>query len=153
MRLTLGLIVAAGLWCGEFVQAQDAKKDQEQLQGTWMMVSREFQGKKATKEELEKLNTKIVVKGDSITVWSKDAGTDEVLSELTFKLDPATKPRSLDFTITNGPTKGQTAVAIYELEGDSLRVCYATGDAKRPTQFAATNDTEWVLLSYKREKK
>jgi uncharacterized protein (TIGR03067 family) len=54
--------------------AQDAKKDQEQLQGTWMMVSREFMGKKATEEEIKKLNTKIVVKGDTITVWSRTRG-------------------------------------------------------------------------------
>jgi uncharacterized protein (TIGR03067 family) len=153
MRLSLVLILAAGLLYGEIARAQDAKKDQEQLQGTWMMVSREFMGKKASEEEIKKLNTKIVVKGDMITVWSKDAGTDEVVSESTFKVDPTTKPKSLDFTMTSGPSKGQTAVAIYELEGDSLKVCYAVGETKRPTQFAAANDTEWVLLTYKREKK
>ncbi len=153
MRLSLGLIIAISLLVPALAQAQDAKKDQEQLQGTWKMVSREFMGKKASDEEIKKLNTKIVVKGDTITVWSQDAGTDEVVSEVKFKLDPTTKPKSLDFTMTSGPTKGQTAVAIYELEGDSLKVCYAVGEAKRPTQFAAANNTEWVLLSYKREKK
>jgi hypothetical protein len=55
--------------------------------------------------------------------------------------------------MTSGPKKGQTGVAIYELEGDSLKVCYAVDEEKRPTKFAGEKDTEWVFLSYKREKK
>ncbi len=153
MRPSFGLIVAVSLLAADAAPAQDAKKDLALLEGTWAMVSREFMGKKASDEEIKKLNTKVVFKGNTITIWSRDAGTDEIVSELTFKLDPTTKPKSLDFTMTSGPTKGQTAVAIYELEGDSLKVCYAVGEAKRPTQFAAANDSEWVLLSYKREKK
>ena len=149
----LGLIFTMSFLVPGMVQAQDAKKDLDQFQGTWMMVSREFMGKKATEEEIKKLQTKIVVKGDTITVLSNDAGTEEKVSELTFKLDPTTAPKSLDFTITSGPTKGQMAIAIYELDGDSFKVCYAVGEAKRPTKFASPNDSEWVFLSYKREKK
>ncbi len=153
MRRCVGLVGAVGLLVAGTARADDVQKEQALLEGTWAMVSREFMGKKASDEEIKKLNTRIVVKGDKITVWSVDAGKDEVVSELTFKLDPGTKPKSLDVAFLSGPTKGQTGLAIYEVDAETLKVCYALGEAKRPTKFAAQADTEWVLLVYKREKK
>jgi hypothetical protein len=49
--------------------------------------------------------------------------------------------------------KGTADLAIYEIDADTLKVCWAELDAKRPTEFAAKNDGNEVLLVYKRQKK
>lgn len=132
------------------VPADDAaKKDQAQLEGTWIMVSREIMGMKASADELKKVNGKLVVKGDKIAFWT----ADKVLSEDTFKIDAAAKPRTLDLKGVTGVTKGLTSLAIYELSGDSLKVCFSLPDGRRPTEFTSPADKEWILAAYKREKK
>jgi uncharacterized protein (TIGR03067 family) len=148
------LTVAAGLFVAGAARADDpAKAELARLEGTWVVVAREYMGKKASEEEIKKLNAKVVVKGDTVAVWSNDAGEDVVVAEATIKLDPSTKPKTLDAAFTSGPTKGETGLAIYELDGDALRICYNIGGDKRPTQFAAPKDAEWMLVTYKREKK
>ena len=119
------------------VQKKEAdKKDSEALQGTWVMASKEFMGKKATEDEIKKLGTRLVIKGDAVTISSLDAGEYVVVSELTFTLDPSTKPKSMDVSITSGSSKGKKGLAIYEIDGDTLKVCYAIDEDKRPTRFA-----------------
>jgi len=144
-------MVVVGLLLSATVRADE--KELALLEGTWAMTARESMGKKATEEEIKKLSTRLIVKGDKITVRSKDVGEEITVSELTFKLDPKTTPKSMDLTVTDGPTKGKKAQAIYELEGDTLKVCISFDDEKRPTKFAAPSDSEWMLLTYKRDKK
>jgi uncharacterized protein (TIGR03067 family) len=153
VRLFLGVLAAASLLAAAGVRAQDARKDQEALQGTWVMTAKEFMGKKASEDEIKKLGTRIVLKGDTVTVSTLDAGEYVVVSEATFKLDPATKPKSMDLTVTGGPSKGKSGLAIYELDGDTLKVCWAIDEEKRPTRFAGPKDSEWIFVVYKREKK
>ena len=52
-----------------------------------------------------------------------------------------------------GPNKGKTFPAIYELAGDTLRVCYDLSGKKRPTEFKTKADTKLYLVTYKRKKK
>src|SRR4051794_2624088 len=92
------LLAVVGLLIPGAARAADAQKELAQLEGTWVTVSKETMGKKASEEEIKKLNTKLVIKGDKLTVFSTEGGKDEVLSELTIKLDPTTKPKSLDAT-------------------------------------------------------
>lgn len=152
MRLFVGVLAALILLGAVAVRAQDARKDQELLQGTWVMTAKEFMGKKASEDEIKKLGTHVVFKGDAVTVSSLDAGERVVVSEGRFKLDPGTKPKAMDLAITSGPSKGKTGLAIYEVDGDTLKVCYSLDEEKRPTRFAGPPDNEWLLLVYKREK-
>ena len=41
----------------------------------------------------------------------------------TYKLDASKKPAQIDLTITDGGLKGQTFPAIFQLDGDTLKVC------------------------------
>ena len=56
------------------------------------------------------------------------------------KLDPAKSPRAIDITGTKGPDEGKTFLAIYELKGDELKVCYDLSGKSRPAEFAAKAD-------------
>lgn len=71
--------------------------------------------------------------------------------ELGYKIDPAAKPKTLD--IVRGD---YTAKALYELDGDTLRVCMPiTGGKDRPSEFKADGKSFGVvtLKRVKDEKK
>ena len=68
----------------------------------------------------------------------------------TFVVDPSQKPKSMDFTLEKDKTK-RTTGAIYELQGDTLKICYFEGGKGRPKEFVS--DEKTVLGVLKREKK
>jgi hypothetical protein len=43
-------------------------------------------------------------------------------------------------------------LAIYEIDGDTLKVCYDLGGKNRPTEFKTKEGTALFLATYKREK-
>jgi uncharacterized protein (TIGR03067 family) len=115
------------------------------MQGTWVPASAELGGKMFP-DELRK-SIKLVVKDDTYTVT-----IGKTVDQGTVKLKPTAKPKELDITGTDGPNKGKTILAIYELDGDTLRVCYDLGGKNRPTAFESKEGTQLFLVTYKREK-
>ena len=88
-------------------------KDGESIQGTWLASTAELGGKPFP-EEVRK-SIKLTVKDGKYTVMvgkNPDRGTT--------KLDPSAKPKAMDITGTEGPNKGKTFQAIYELDGDTI---------------------------------
>jgi uncharacterized protein (TIGR03067 family) len=154
MRLGSGLIVAACvLVAGVGIPRDKPKKDLDLLQGAWVIVGKEFMGKSATKEELKKLGGEMVIKSALVTQWADVAGDKYVVSTATSKLNPKARPKRIDLTYTDENFKGEKSLAIYELKGDTLRVCYSMGNADRPTEFAGKVDGKALLVTYKRVKK
>jgi len=56
----------------------------------------------------------------------------------------------MTITDTAGPNQGKTFPAIYELKGDTLRICYDLSGAKRPTEFKTVAGTQLYLVTYTR---
>ena len=70
----------------------------------------------------------------------------EVVS--TYTLDPSTTPKSIDMT-----TGGRTKPGIYDLQGDTLRLCMSENTDERPTAFdSQPNSVNDVVLTMKRVK-
>jgi uncharacterized protein (TIGR03067 family) len=115
------------------------KSDQELFQGKWAVVAVEKSGMKIP-EEFTK-DAAISVKGNTITV--------ELLGETKeakFKIDPSKKPKAIDLDF-----EGKEHEGIYELKGDTLRVCFPMeAGAKRPKTFNSEGET--VLATFKRAK-
>ncbi len=124
----------------------DDPKDSERVDGTWVGSKAELKGKPFP-EELTRTIRIAVEKGKNKVAVS---GT---FNEGNFKLDPSTKPKSLDLIATDGPNKGKQLLAIYELDGDTLKVCYDLTGKNRPKEFKTTEGSELYLATYKREKK
>ena len=70
----------------------------------------------------------------------------------TVKLDPSAKPKAMDITGTEGPNKGKTILAIYELKDDTLRICYDLTGKGRPAEFMSKKDAPRFLVVYQRAK-
>lgn len=154
MRRTIATLLLAFAPVPVALAADDAepKKDLEQLQGKWVVVGKEFMGKKATKEELEDLAGETVIKGRVMTVWAEECGKKTRTSEAKFEIDPKAKPKGLDLEYTFGPVEGKAA-AIYEVKGDTLKICFPLLDGDRPKELATKADGKTVLVTYERVKK
>jgi uncharacterized protein (TIGR03067 family) len=53
---------------------------------------------------------------------------------------------------TKGPNTGKTFPCIYEIKGDTFRICYDLSGAKRPTEFKTVTGTKLYLVTYNRKK-
>ena len=141
--LVVGLLLAAE------DKKDDAKKDQEALQGAWKVVSSEAGGKDQTEEFKDHL---LVFEGDTFALKK---GNDVGLKG-TFKLDPSEKPSAIDMTITEGGQegdKGKVLHGIYELGKDALKWCTAEpGGTDRPKEFSTTEGINHMLVTLKKEK-
>jgi uncharacterized protein (TIGR03067 family) len=137
--LTLVFSVAPAAW-------SDDAKEKDSIDGTWLPETAELGGKMFPDEVRKSI--KLVVKDDKYTVT-----VGKAVDEGTLKLNPKAKIKEIDITGTDGPNKGKTILAIYERDGDTLKVCYDLGGKNRPTEFKTKEGTQLFLVTYKREKK
>jgi uncharacterized protein (TIGR03067 family) len=71
----------------------------------------------------------------------------------TYAYDESKKPKTMDVTGVDGPNKGKTFPCIYELDGDTLRICYDLSLKERPKEFKTAKQTRLYLVTYTREKR
>lgn len=148
-----GLVVGALLTAtGTIASAGDAnddaiKKDRKQIEGTWRVVALEVNGNKSKDEDAKKLT---VVNGSDGT-WSLLAEGREI-SKGTSTIDPTKKPKTLDFTPTEGEGKGKEYLGIYELGEKTRKMCFAPAGKERPTEFSSMPGSEHILVMFEREK-
>jgi uncharacterized protein (TIGR03067 family) len=139
--LTFGLVVVASAWAGDA-----GKKDQELLQGVWKLIRMEEGGEKAPENVLKAMSIKIA--GNKLSVFEKD----KVVAELSFKLDPAKKPKAVDFTHLVGDDKGKTEAGIYALDGDQVTFCANSAGKPRPAEFVSKKGSDAGLFVLQRAK-
>jgi uncharacterized protein (TIGR03067 family) len=123
----------------------DTEQDSKDIQGKWIPLAAELSTKKYPDEVLKTME--LVMADGKYTV--KVGGQ---LDEGTVKLDASTTPKAIDIMGTEGPNKGRTILAIYELKGDTLRICYDLGGKARPAEFKTEADRPLFLVTYKRDK-
>lgn len=127
------LLAAGGLGAND-----DQKDDQDKLQGEWAVTSMELRGKVMGEEQRK--DWRLVVKGDEWLQSSKADGSKSL--KMTFTVDPAKRPKEIDFRVTNPEGQQETLKGIYKFDGDTLTVCKRNVDnADRPTEFKAGDST------------
>jgi uncharacterized protein (TIGR03067 family) len=141
MLLAVGLLMAAAAR-----QARATDKDVDGIQGAWVPLSIQIDGRQLDKDELGEI--KMRIKGNRYTVTN---GT-QVADQGSFKLDATRKPRAIDTMPGQGPDKGKTMPGIYELSGDTLKICVAVPGKERPGEFASKAGSDQVLYVLKRVK-
>lgn len=129
-------------------KAQDAaKKEMALLEGEWSMVSGEANGV-SMPEATVKTGRRVAKDGQTLISFG-----GQVYFKARFSIDPARKPKAIDYTMTAGPTKGKTHLGIYELNGDTVKFCFAAPGKARPTEFTAKEGSQQTLSVWKRLKK
>src|SRR5258708_5895739 len=150
MRLHALLVLTVGLLVGGGDRKDDAaKKELETLQGTWVLVSAERDGKKLSEDEVKK--TKITFKGE--TYVFPDASGIATSQKGGIKVDPGKTPKWMDSKATNDAAKGELSLGIYEIAGDDYKVCFAPPGKNRPNEFSSKPGSGQILQVWKREKK
>jgi clostripain len=129
------------------VNAADAEREFEKLQGEWTMVSLEQRGRKSREEAVKLM--KLTVKGDQWIVTRQGQDGEQ---KYTIKIDPSQNPKTLDL-VTNAGNREFASLGIYKLEGDTITLCRTTeaGDIGRPSEFKTTPE-EGILVVWKRVK-
>ena len=117
------------------------KEDIDKFQGTWVVTRTETNGK-----PLPKLFTiKVTFDGDKL---STTVGKGKPESKGTVKLDPKRDPKGYEVTTP----EGKVVPGIYELDGDTLKVCLGTPGDERPKTFETSQDDGRTLVVYRRER-
>ncbi len=126
--------------------SEAAKKELDQFQGEWSMVSGSADGQPMPDEMRKQM--KRVCKGDEATTTMGAM----VYLKAKITIDPSRKPKTIDYQMTEGVTKGKTQVGIYELFGDTFRSCFSAPGDQRPADFTTKPGDRRTLTVWKREK-
>src|SRR5262245_45881986 len=124
-------LIGSMLLAGAALAAGDdaAKEELKKFEGTWNLVMSEQNGMKSDPNFVK--NGKMVIKGNKMTVY----GGKVKSSEATITLNPSKKPKTIDAVQTYGGPKGTKAYGIYELDDDTLKICFS--EKQRPKDFTA----------------
>jgi uncharacterized protein (TIGR03067 family) len=120
------------------------KRDGEKFQGTWKVTAAERDGLPHE-----------TIKGDTLTIQNEGftIKTKEGEMKGTLKFAAGKSFTAVDFTHTEGSSKGKTMLAIAEVSGDECKICFAPPDAKeRPAEFTGKAGSKSFLVTLKREK-
>jgi len=134
-------------------RAQEEKKATpkglDALKGTWTAQSLESGGQTMPGDLLKKINMQLIFDGDKYT--EKTEG--KVSEEGTIKIDTSKTPATIDLNIRTGKDKGKLQLAIFEVKGDTLKMCLAEpGADRRPTAFASPAGSAGANVVFKRNK-
>ena len=122
-----------------------AREDLKKLQGTWDRVSMELEGKQLPAEMIKGWTA--AYEGDRLTLRTKDG----VYRHGIVTLDPSRTPKATNTWDADGPFADQTVPGIYEINGDTMKVCFAKPGQKRPTEFTTKKGPGFLYCEYKRK--
>jgi uncharacterized protein (TIGR03067 family) len=146
------LFCAAGFaafgWSGALADEKaDVEKELKKFAGTWTVESVTAGGMEIPIDNFKGMT--VTFEGDKYTVKIGD----EVIQKATQKVDPSKSPKTMDGTVSEGPHKGTVILGIYEINADTLKVCFDPEGKKRPTEFKTAAGSQTTLAVYKRVKK
>ena len=101
--------------------------DPERIQGTWGFGSVVEQGKE---QPMPKENRVVITPEVMKIVYPKDDPMG-----WRYTIDPAKSPKEMDWIVEIDPGHPIRQLAIYELDGDTLKICSAAAGKPRPTRF------------------
>jgi uncharacterized protein (TIGR03067 family) len=118
----------------------NAQSDLEQVQGRWVPAEMIDNGEKVPESNLAAV--KLEIKGNQFTLEHSDG-----VYRGKFEIKATASPKLMDVTLDDGTE----VAAIYEVAGDTVKVCYAPPGSSRPTDFKSSAGSDRVLTVYKRK--
>jgi uncharacterized protein (TIGR03067 family) len=121
-------------------RADSAAEEAKKLEGSWNVESATYDGKPMP--DLQR--GQLVFAGNTLIL----KGVNGREQKLTYRVDPSKNPKTMDFEMEKKEANASPGTAIYEINGDALKLCLGPPD-KRPTEFT---DKGQILLVLKRKK-
>lgn len=115
--------------------------DRDKLQGEWRAESVVRGGEKLPEEEIKSVS--LSVKDDR---WTVMIGGREEKGK--FMEDAAKKPKEITFASDDGTERK----GLYEVEGDTLKVCVSQPGEARPTELDSKPGSSNIYFIFKRKK-
>jgi uncharacterized protein (TIGR03067 family) len=144
------LLCPIGSVFGADVGGEDAKKELQKFQGTWVMVSGEMDGKKPADEHVKQ--GKIVFEGNKMHIVVPNQTAETIVADIV-KIDPTKDPKEMHFIRKTGPNAGKTLIGIYEFEGDGqYRFAFDPAGNVTLKEFVTKEGTGHVRNTWKRVK-
>lgn len=149
MRTVLSALVvfaaAVGLIAAPTPKDKEKVKDEDSIQGTWQIEK--FDNGGGPQPPIDITQIKFTFKKDGKMKMELPGGKDAELREGDYKLDSSAKPKTIDMI-----QMGHTALGIYELDGDTFKLCMNEGqNAARPEEFKP-DGKRTVVVTFKRVK-
>ena len=139
-------IAGAGSLPADDAKDDAIKKERQKYIGTWRVTSLIVDGKEISEEDAKKIS--VINEADG--KWTIQV-EGKPLARGISDIDPTTKPKTIDFTPSDGANAGQTCLGIYELGKNTRKLCYAPPNKHRPSEFASNPGTGYVVVTFKRE--
>lgn len=130
--------------CSTSATLTNPPPDTTAVQGRWQPVQAELAGQSVPDTILQSISLRL-----DHGKYAVHAGPSADLG--TYLLDVNAQPKSMVITGTEGPNQGRTFPAIYELTGDTLRICYDLSGAQYPSEFKTLAGTQLYLVTYHRQ--
>jgi len=124
-----------------------AQSDAKAQEGIWKPIAAVLGGTTLPPPALQAITLKITGGNYEVTIVGE--GPDKG----TCTLDTSATPKRMTIKGTDGPNKGKTFLAIYEMkDADSMRICYDLSGSKFPKEFTAPKGTPLYLVGYRKQK-
>ena len=103
------------LMLSSLTAADDSRSDLDRFQGTWVLTGIESGGQNIQQDMVIRGEYHLMVEGNKVIVNQKG----KIVPMGTMKLDPTQRPKVYDRILSDD----SLCRGIYELDGDSLRIC------------------------------
>jgi len=114
------------------------QNDMDLLQGSWNVSELQMEGQTISGGMLS--NARVVITGNRFSSVGMGAVYEGVIS-----FNASATPRQLDIKFDAGPEKGNTNLGIYEIDGDTWKLCLSTRGKLRPSTFSAAAGSGFVF--------
>src|SRR5262249_25292680 len=145
VRNALYCLVVAALAPQAGAQPDPAIENElRRLQGSWQIEMQEENGDQVSADDLK---GRTILFGKDTFFLRQD---QRVVQIGMLKLNPNKTPSTVNAVIMQGDKKGDIMQGIYELNGDSLKICLDTEGQERPKEFKTAPKSGFKLMVLKR---
>jgi uncharacterized protein (TIGR03067 family) len=113
------------------------------LEGTWEFETLEIDGQTVPPAALGA--SRLLIDGDRFRMDSPEAEYEGV-----FNIDVEQSPHHIDIEFVSGPEAGNASCGLFELSGDTLRICLGLTGVSRPVRFATAASSGHALEKLRR---
>jgi uncharacterized protein (TIGR03067 family) len=115
------------------------------LSGAWIPVAANVSGKELLVAELRVKY--LVFDGHDYSIIDR---TNQIVDRGEYLVNENATPQTLDIVGRDGPNAGRSMLAIFELDGDRLTVCYDLQGNSRPADMLPQENQLLLSITYER---